>query len=475
MWTVIDVSEHNGRIDWETAKNHIDGAIIRCGYGSDYESQDDDYWDYNVSECERLGIPYGVYLYSYAKDANMALSEAQHAIRLCKGHNLSYPLYYDVEETYTASNVRACARTFCENVKAAGFEPGFYSYRSLFNEYMGGFDDYTIWIADYGINDGYPHSMPNIGVEYDAWQYTSTAQIDGLSGNVDVSQFYFAPQGGGVKEVNIANIAATIHANMCEDDRFGYSWSPRWGTDGAGYATWEIEGREYTVKCGDYDCSSSVITAWSKALEGTEYEGALDDATYTGNMRSVFTSSGLFDVWDTDSTSAVRGDVYLNETHHTAMCQDGGSDGVYGYDCLSEFAINEDGGVYGGDTGDQTGREAYIHGFYWYPWDCTLHYNGKANYVKEDDMAISETDIHRIWEYTYMYGTPDEDSTLGKRGVDTDTISNRYNVLDAACVAARATEKRVDELDAKLDKIIKLLESHESGDCLLSKLVASTD
>ena len=178
---------------------------------------------------------------------------------------------------------------------------------------------------------------------------------------------------------DLANVAAQIHANMCNDSRFGYSWSPRWGTDGAGYVTWNIGGRNYRIKCGDYDCSSSIITAWQKALEGTDYEGVLDAATYTGNMRSVFAQSGLFDVWNTYSTSAVRGDVYLNDNSHTAMCQDGGYDGVYGYDALSEFSINENGGTYGGKTGDQTGREAYIHSYYSFPWSCTLHYNGRAN------------------------------------------------------------------------------------------------
>ena len=69
---LIDVSEHNGKIDWETVKNYIDGAIIRCGYGMDETNQDDKQWKRNVAECERLGIPFGVYLYScllYTSDA----------------------------------------------------------------------------------------------------------------------------------------------------------------------------------------------------------------------------------------------------------------------------------------------------------------------------------------------------------------------------------------------------------------------
>lgn len=101
-------------------------------------------------------------------------------------------------------------------------------------------------------------------------------------------------------------------------------------------------------------------------------------------MRSVFVNSGLFDVWDVDGSSAVRGDVYLNDSSHTAMCQDGGSDGYYGYDALSEFSINENGEVYGGQRGDQNGWESHITGYYSYPWYCTLHYNGKADSTGKD-------------------------------------------------------------------------------------------
>lgn len=184
---------------------------------------------------------------------------------------------------------------------------------------------------------------------------------------------------------SIADIAAQIHANMCNDDRFGYDWDERYG--GPQIVTWRIDGRDYTINVGDFDCSSSVITAWQMALEGTDYEGALDGATYTGNMRSVFERSGLF---YSSYANASRGDVYLNDVHHTAMCQDGGDDGVFGYDCLSEFCINEHGDVYGGERGDQTGYEAYIHGFYeyWDGWDATLHYNGKADASRRSEDKV---------------------------------------------------------------------------------------
>lgn len=192
--------------------------------------------------------------------------------------------------------------------------------------------------------------------------------------------------------LSCAEIAARIHADMCDDDRNGYSWSPRQGGDYGGNKTLTIDGRKYTYPLGSWDCSSSVIKAWQLAIQYTKYKGKLDGATYTGNMRSVFEGSGLFyssDEW------AKRGDVYLNDANHTALCQDGGEDGVYGYDCLSEFCINEFGQVYGGQVGDQTGTEAYVHAFYEYSegWNQTLHYNGKADasLASESQPATKET------------------------------------------------------------------------------------
>ena len=170
----------------------------------------------------------------------------------------------------------------------------------------------------------------------------------------------------------VAQIAAEIHRRMCENPGFGYSWEERWGFTAE---TWVVFGMEYTVWVGDYDCSSSVITAWKIALQGTPWEGSLDAATYTGNILPVFLASGLFDQWDTYSTSAQIGDLYLNIENHVAMCQNPEDP-----DLLSEFCWG-DNGAYGNQRGDQSGYEAYVHDFYeyWDGWDCTVHYNGKAD------------------------------------------------------------------------------------------------
>lgn len=169
--------------------------------------------------------------------------------------------------------------------------------------------------------------------------------------------------------MKVNEIAAAIHRRMCEDGRFGYSWDERYGH---APETWTIGGERYVINVGDYDCSSSVITAWRLALSRTGYAGALDGATYTGDIRSVFAGSGLFAA-EPAGFVASTGDLYLNEANHVAMCQ------TQVPDVLSEFSGNEFGGAHGGRRGDQTGDEAHLGPFYEYPWDCVIHYNGKAD------------------------------------------------------------------------------------------------
>ena len=174
-------------------------------------------------------------------------------------------------------------------------------------------------------------------------------------------------------------VAAYFHRRMCEDSRFGYTQgSGRWGV--GPMEAWTYEGVTGRFLVGDRDCSSSVIDCWQEALRGSRYEGALGAATYTGDMRRVFTNSGLFE-WKPRGSGyiAQTGDVYLSEAHHTAMCQSAVPD------VLSEFLLNEWGGITGGQVGDQTGAESVVRAYWDFPWDGTLAYNHKAD--SEDDMT----------------------------------------------------------------------------------------
>ena len=87
---------------WYSVYGNIDYAIIRCGYGNDDITQDDSQWYNNANACTRLGIPFGVYIYSYADTTDKAVSEAQHVLRLIQGYNLSFPIYLDMEDKVQA-------------------------------------------------------------------------------------------------------------------------------------------------------------------------------------------------------------------------------------------------------------------------------------------------------------------------------------------------------------------------------------
>jgi GH25 family lysozyme M1 (1,4-beta-N-acetylmuramidase) len=184
MLKLIDVSEHQGKINWEKVKPQIDGAILRCGYGMDIEKQDDTCFKRNADECTRLGIPFGVYLYSYADSVEKAKSEAAHVLRVIKGYKLSYPVYYDLEENGTQKGAVERANIFGDIIEKAGYWCGVYANLNWWNNYLPGLDRFTKWVAQYNKTCDYK------GVNLDIWQYSSKGKVDGIEGNVDMNECY---------------------------------------------------------------------------------------------------------------------------------------------------------------------------------------------------------------------------------------------------------------------------------------------
>lgn len=184
MLKLIDVSEHQGKIDWEKVKPQIDGAILRCGYGMDIERQDDTYFKRNADECTRLGIPFGVYLYSYADSIEKAKSEAAHVLRVIDGYKLSYPVYYDLEESGTEKGAVDRAIVFGDIIEKAGYWSGVYANLNWWNNYLKGLERFTKWVAQYNKTCDYK------GAHLDIWQYTSKGKVDGIGGNVDMNECY---------------------------------------------------------------------------------------------------------------------------------------------------------------------------------------------------------------------------------------------------------------------------------------------
>ena len=151
--------------------------------------------------------------------------------------------------------------------------------------------------------------------------------------------------------------------HLCNHDSHGYTQGNRWG-NGTKETVDLGDGVTVEVMLGDRDCSSAIISALDAVGVNT------GDATYTGNMKWNILNSGLFE-WKDMNFSAQRGDIYLNEVCHTAMCTSpyGSSEG----DMLAEFSISENGTAYGNE-GDQTGWESHVTGYYDYPWDGILHW-----------------------------------------------------------------------------------------------------
>lgn len=168
---IIDVSEHNGLIDWEITKEHIDGAIIRCGYGSNYEYQDDKYYIRNVTECERLNIPYGVYLYSYAENNEMAVSEGSHLLRLLKHcNNVQLGVYIDCEENRQINVVNDVIKQIRRIIEIANYKFGIYANYNWFKNYIKQQENDMIWLAQWEV------LQPSI--DCDIWQYTDCTIIN---------------------------------------------------------------------------------------------------------------------------------------------------------------------------------------------------------------------------------------------------------------------------------------------------------
>ncbi|KAB8291918.1 GH25 family lysozyme [Bifidobacterium avesanii] len=203
---VIDVSRHNGTIDWQAAKNAgVEGAIIRIGFGASNDNvtaQMDSQAQRNISECKRLGIPFGVYLYSYADTTAMAADEGEYTVRLLKKFgvspsNLSYPVYYDLEQwTWTGhkpptspSAYEQIARAWYAKLQNAGYGShlGIYSYTSYLNGPLNAsyIHERTTWVAQYSSRITYTAFSSN----WRGWQYTSVGSINGVGGSVDVNAF----------------------------------------------------------------------------------------------------------------------------------------------------------------------------------------------------------------------------------------------------------------------------------------------
>lgn len=185
----IDVSVHNGNIDWQKVKNAgIQFAILRAGYGREL-SQKYAKFEENYRNAKVAGIPVGAYWYSYAMTEDEARLEADVFLSVIKGKQFEMPVYFDLEEKKQfdlgKEKVSAIMRAFLEKVEKAGYFVGLYGSASSLTTHTA--DDiksrYTIWLAHWTDKTNYSGA-------YGIWQYSSGGTVDGISGNVDLDTAY---------------------------------------------------------------------------------------------------------------------------------------------------------------------------------------------------------------------------------------------------------------------------------------------
>jgi GH25 family lysozyme M1 (1,4-beta-N-acetylmuramidase) len=192
----IDVSENQGVIDWDKVKPNISFAMIRAGFG---HNNIDKQFVRNASECTRLGIPFGVYWFSYATNADMAAQEAAYCLAAIKPYHLNMPIVFDFEYdsvnyakkmdvTITKALATSFVTAFCSAIEKAGYWATMYSNLDYLTNYFDAslLQKYDLWFANPVSNPDFTSPPHTCGM----WQYSFTGTMDGITGNVDLDIAY---------------------------------------------------------------------------------------------------------------------------------------------------------------------------------------------------------------------------------------------------------------------------------------------
>ena len=200
----IDVSEHQGNINWQQVKasGQVDFAIIRAGYGRE-TYQKDKFFEQNYAGAKAQNIPIGIYQYSYADSVADAEREAETCLTWLNGRAVDSYVIFDFEESkiikehdITPDVLSQMAIAWCKKIEAAGYTPMIYVnpdfITNKYNYKMLKESGYDIWIANYGRSITYDWPYP-----VRMWQYTSSGSVSGISTNVDMNIMYTGSEYSG--------------------------------------------------------------------------------------------------------------------------------------------------------------------------------------------------------------------------------------------------------------------------------------
>ena len=188
----IDVSRHNGDIDWAAVKSSgVDFAIIRTGYGwENWDKQTDAQLLNNIKGAKAVGMPIGAYHYSYATTVEQALKEADFFLEKLKLTQWEYPVFLDFEDKCQMALGSNQQRTdiikaFALKLQSAGYYVGFYTFRNMVKNKldMAQLGAFELWVAHWAESCDCEHP-------YGIWQYTSDGAVPGIKGRVDLDYSY---------------------------------------------------------------------------------------------------------------------------------------------------------------------------------------------------------------------------------------------------------------------------------------------
>ena len=321
----IDVSYAQGVIDWAQVKAAgVDYAIIRCGYGDDLRYQDDTYWLRNVSECIKHGIPFGVYIYSYATNVTMANSEADHVLRCLSEAGLSagdveLPIYFDMEDRSTiGSDYASLASTFCSRIQAAGYTPGVYANSDWWLNKLTDpcFNNWEKWVAEWNASVGLTCSrFSDFTTSGAMWQFSDYGKVAGINGRVDLNYTYrsigSAQPGGqtvadGVYElVSSASSAMRLDVDggMLDDGANVQIWS----SNGSKAQRWRFtyDGQGYYTITG-YDSGKALDVVGAGTASGTNVQQYASNGTDAQKWRVDGNGDGTYTLVNKGSGKALE-------------------------------------------------------------------------------------------------------------------------------------------------------------------------
>lgn len=377
---VIDVSHWDGTVDYNAwiEKYNLWGVIVKCG-GNETKlgRYTDPQYENNYKRAKAAGLHVGAYYYSVATEVEEAKKDAEHIIRLLKGHSFDLPIYLDVEDPrqfrLSKRVLTDIIKTFCEALIKAGYYAGVYIQGSawLGNVYKDELSDYANWIAWW--RSSWPTEAGDIGMWQQGMRRFSTGKFyyNETPGATDfdwcVIDYPSRIKANQKKQPTETPKEETKEKKTVADNRLTKFCDLMYTACAVWSLGYDQYNREDIRDNGECDCSSLVIWALKQAGFDT------GSASYTGNMSSNLTARGWKRI-TADLSKAKPGDILLNDTYHTAAVISGS-----GWNAkIAQASIDERGCATGGTAGDQTGNETNVRNIYTYShgWSCILRWGG---------------------------------------------------------------------------------------------------